>query len=414
MHSYSGIRSIERTLGHYVSFRCHSVLFKKMAGITARSEWHHQFLDDATDVKALANAINDYFISLTNDFVPIVHPGPQPVHEDLFVSTAEVARSLSSLNTSKATGPDNLPNRLLKEFAPELAPVIQDLFNQSLVEGTLPALLKSSIVTPIPKVSPPSLIEKDLRPISLTCTLAKVLEGFTCKRLLSEIDGKIDPRQYARKGHSTTDALLYILQPIYEATDSGNAGARLFFADFSKGFDLIDHNILLEELRGLEVSPSIISWIAGFLAGRNQAVRIEGTLSDWKTLNGGIPQGTKLGVILFAVMTNRLLRRWHLRTKFVDDTTAVEILPRNSMSYINMLADDVHRFSTSHRMKLNPAKCKEMIINFMAYPNFGVRPICIGDSVVECVESYKLLGLYIDNDLKWNSHIDYIIKKIIK
>ena len=109
-----------------------------------------------------ASAINDYFINLTDDFVPIVHPGPQPVHEDLFVSIAEVARSLSSLNTSKTTGPDNLPNRLLKEFAPQLAPVIQDLFNQSLVEGTLHVLLKSSIVTPIPKVSPPSLIEKDL------------------------------------------------------------------------------------------------------------------------------------------------------------------------------------------------------------------------------------------------------------
>ena len=70
-----------------------------MAGITTRSEWHHQFLNEAAEVRALANAINDYFISLTNDFVPIVHPGPQPVHEDLFVSIAEVARSLSSLNT---------------------------------------------------------------------------------------------------------------------------------------------------------------------------------------------------------------------------------------------------------------------------------------------------------------------------
>ena len=64
--------------------------------------------------------------------------------------------------------------------------------------------------------------------------------------------------------------------------------------------------------------------------------------------------------------------------------------------------------------KLSHSKCKEMIINFMAYPNFSVRPICIGDSVVECVKSYKLLGVYIDNDLKWNSHIDYIVKKIIK
>ena len=125
-----------------------------MAGITAKSEWHKQFVDETADIKALANAINGYFISLTDDFVPIVCPGPQLVHEDLFVSIAEVARSLSSLNTSKATAPDNLPNRLLKEFAPELAPVIQYLFNQSLEEGTLPALLKSTIVTPIPKVSP--------------------------------------------------------------------------------------------------------------------------------------------------------------------------------------------------------------------------------------------------------------------
>ena len=108
----------------------------------------------------------------------------------------------------------------------------------------------------------------------------------------------------------------------------------------------------MEELRGLEVSPSIIRWITGFLAGGNQAVRIEETLSDWKTLNGGIPQGTKLEVILFAVMTNRLLHHWHLRTIFVEDTTAVEVLPRNSISYINMVAEDVHHFSSSHRMKL--------------------------------------------------------------
>ena len=52
---------------------------------------------------------------------------------------------------------------------------------------------------------------------------------------------KLDSRQYAREGHSTTDALIYILQVIHEVTDSGNCGTRLFFMDYSKGFDLIDH-----------------------------------------------------------------------------------------------------------------------------------------------------------------------------
>ena len=73
--------------------------------------------------------------------------------------------------------------------------------------------------------------------MSLTCTIA---EGFICTRLLSQLNGKkIDPRQYARRGHSTTDALLYTLQAIYEAVDSGDFAARIFFTNFSKGFDLM-------------------------------------------------------------------------------------------------------------------------------------------------------------------------------
>lgn len=71
-----------------------------------------------------------------------------------------------------------------------------------------------------------------------------------------------------------------MLQAIYEGVDCGDLGARIFFADFSKGFDLIDHNILITELPKLEVYPALISWIAAFLTDRQQAVRIGATLSD--------------------------------------------------------------------------------------------------------------------------------------
>ena len=97
-----------------------------------------------------------------------------------------------------------------------------------------------------------------------------------------------------------------MLQAIYEAVDCADLGAQVFFADFWKGFDLIDHNILMTELRKLEVDPALISWIAAFLTDRQQAVRIGATLSDWKFLKGGVPQGTKLGVILFTIMTKNL------------------------------------------------------------------------------------------------------------
>ena len=221
---------------------------------------YHQFLDKDTDIKRLANKINSYFVGLTEHFPPLCQGVPPlSVPDELLISEYEAYKSLSSLQTSKAVGPDNIPNRILKDFVLEIAPLVCDIYNQSLREGYIPALLKSSIVTPIPKVSPPALIEQDLRPISLTCTLAKVMEGFTCSRLLPQLEGKIDPCQFSRKGHSTTDALIYMLQAIYEAVDSGEASARIFFADFSKGFDLIDHSILMQELADLEVHPVLLS-----------------------------------------------------------------------------------------------------------------------------------------------------------
>ena len=84
--------------------------------------------------------------------------------------------------------------------------------------------------------------------------------------------------------------------------------------------------------------------------------RNENIISEWKPPKSGIPQGTKLGVILFTIMTNNLLRSWNLRIKFVDDTTALEIIPRNSASVLNFVANDIYAFSEDHRMKSNPTK----------------------------------------------------------
>ena len=93
-------------------------------------------------------------------------------------------------------------------------------------------------------------------------------------------------------------------------------------------------------------------------------------MPDWKALNCGLPQGTMLSVILFSVMTNRLLSDWKLHIKYVD-TSAIEILPRNSISLLNSAVSDIHRFAMDHNMRLNPSKCKEMLINFIHYSNFS-------------------------------------------
>ncbi|KAL9966711.1 hypothetical protein ACROYT_G024828, partial [Oculina patagonica] len=46
--------------------------------------------------------------------------------------------------------------------------------------------------------------------------------------------------------------------------------------------------------------------------------------------------------------------------------------------------------------------------------NCLINPIVLGDNVIEFVNTYKILGVIMDKDLKWNCHIDYITKKACK
>ena len=90
------------------------------------------------------------------------------------------------------------------------------------------------------------------------------------------------------------------------------------------------------------------------------------------------------------------------------------MLPRNGISVLHTAVNDIHSFAIKHGMKVNPKKCEEMLINFMHHHKFSFRAITIGNTKVECVSSYKLLGVTISDDLKWGPHIDNIIKKASK
>ena len=153
------------------------------------------------------------------------------IPQELFVTNWEAYKALRDIKTKKAAGPDGIPSVVLKLFAFELAPVVADLYNSTLREGFIPPLLKSAIVHPLPKVTPTKCIEDDVRSISLTCQLAKVLEGFTLARVYPSIVGNLDRNQFAVVGKSTEQALVYPLHLALESLDRGGCYLRSFFAD---------------------------------------------------------------------------------------------------------------------------------------------------------------------------------------
>jgi len=145
----------------------------------------------------------------------------------------------------------------------------------------------------VPKVQPPRAVESDLRPISLTATLGKVLESFVASWILERVGDLLNDRQYgALRQRSTKHALDDTLHHWHVAVDKGESVRTVFF-DFAKAFDHVDHNVLVAnaKLVSLGLPDVILRWMTAFLQERRQRVKIGDALSDWLQLSAGMSHG---------------------------------------------------------------------------------------------------------------------------
>jgi len=221
--------------------------------------------------------------------------------EEFIISLVDVECNLSQINVHKALGPDGLPNWLLRDFSIYIAGPVFAIYNASVREGFVPLRWKEANVVPVPKVQPPRTVEADLCPISLTATLAKILESFVGTWILEQVGSRLDDRQYgALKQHSTTHDLIDMLHHWHAAIDKGQS-IRTLFVDFTKAFDHIDHNVLVSKMVALGLPDVIARWICAFLRDRWR-VKIGDFLSDWLQLVAGMPQGSYLGPLTFAIL----------------------------------------------------------------------------------------------------------------
>jgi retron-type reverse transcriptase len=296
-----------------------------------------------------------------------------------------------------------------KRFAMELSSPVALIFNASIQERTVPNAWKVADSISIRKINPLKDIEKDLGPISLTSVLSKTMERFVAKWIMSQIRQLIDLNQFGSlAGLSTTHALLSLVHLLYKVTDQRDQCVRVLLLDFSKAFDRINHNILRTKMKDMAIDPTLIEWVRSFLT--NRRVRIGNSTSNYQQVNGGVPQGTVLGPILFMIMINDLLKEWESRWKYLDDTTLSETVAVNDQSVLKITLDGIYSWCEENDMVLNARKCKEILICFWKKKH-NFQQLTVNDYPVEQVKSAKLFGLILSSDLKWNEHVVYIVKK---
>ncbi len=200
------------------------------------------------------------------------------------------------------------------------------------------------------------------------------------------------------------DAVNFILQHLDRP---GN-----LFVDLSSAFNIIIPDTLQNKLTQLSVPTSICQWITSFLTDRQQAVKLGKFSSGTRTISTGAHQGCVLSPLLFSLYTNDYTSKDPSvkLLKFADDTTLIGIIQDSDESAYRQEVKELAVWCSLNNLELNTLKTVEIIVDFRRNPP-ALPPLTIMNSTVAAVELFRFLGITISQDLKWDNHIESMMKK---
>ena len=145
---------------------------------------------------------------------------------------------------------------------------------------------------------------------------------------MEDMEQSLDPSQFGnRNGRSTSHYLVNLVQFVLGEAEQGRH-TNLLTIDYSKAFDKVDTNIAIQKLLQMHVRPELLPWISDFLSNRQLCVRLGKTTSQWSAITCGVPQGTKVGPVVFLAMVNDVASAAPFKWKYVDDITVGESRPQ--------------------------------------------------------------------------------------
>ncbi|PJE78013.1 hypothetical protein CI610_03058 [invertebrate metagenome] len=368
-----------------------------------------------------ANILNDYFVSIStiddNNFdVPTVELRTDSTISDIQFETSDITDILKSLNINKAVGNDTISHNMLKNTANSVALQLSIIFRASLETGVFPKLWKHALVTPLFK-SGDKHIFSNYRPISLLSTVGKVFERLIVKYLNNYLlDNSLIYKFQSgfQPGHSTVHQLIEIYHTLCENLEKRHPTC-LVFCDISKAFDRVWHKGLEVKLANYGISGKLLNWLLNYISERKQQVCVGDSKSLVKTTNAGVPQGSVLGPLLFILYINDISDNLQSLSKlFADDTSLLysNPSPQNVESVINNDLEHIQNWANKWLVKFNPSKTEALLIHNSELDY--VIDIKFDNVSVNFVENHRHLGVILDGNCKWTSHIDGICKKVSK
>lgn len=306
----------------------------------------------------------------------------------------EISNIIKHLRRNKTPGEDGITNEYLQWGGDRLIEQLTHLFNNIIETETIPQQwYKSTIILIHKKGNREDL--NNYRPISLISNLYKVFTKIMTNRLTKVMDENQPPEQAGfRTQYSTIDHLHTINQVIEKALEY-NQNLYIALIDYSKAFDTVEHNKVLESLRTIGINQKYIRLLGIIYTNSKATVKteIEGETFEIKR---GVKQGDPISPKLFTCVLEQVFRKTGWNRKGYG-------ISINGRRLTNLrFADDIALFAKSHNelqkmlmelnteskkvgLEMNPSKTKIMT-------NHNETPISIEGKDIEYCSDYIYLG----------------------
>ena len=290
------------------------------------------------------------------------HPQQNEHHiKNLEMDELKVKEAIKEIKPSKSRDANGISKEIIKNIQGAIIPCIAKLGRLSLMKNKIPNCQKVVHIIGIPKGSGSDKPE-GIRPINLTSNILKVWERVIKNQIFPYLEEKkyfSDSQHGFRKGRSTQTCLTGIMSVVQRHV---SRGAYMIALDFSKAFDVLNHEILLQEINKAGIKGDAFKWIGDWLTGNDFRCRIKGALSKPRNITSGCRQGSTLGPGLFLIFINSLLRILPTENTYcyADDITLV--MPYGAKNEPNeeklqKMLDDCTKWSKETGLEFNVKKC---------------------------------------------------------
>ena len=371
---------------------------------------HHEYIDDIIDKE------NEYYIEEKND--DAINKYDYILNND--INYIELNKYIKELENEKSMGFDLIHNLFIKNGTEKLFSYLLKLYNLVLKKGIFPKVWNSANIIPLPKPGRDGIYAKNWRPIALSSVLGKLLEKILAKRLLAYItrNNFIDLHQNGFQiNKSCEDAILSLETDIKIGYDNGYQ-TDVVFTDIAKAYDSVWVNGLLYKMKyQYDIQGEFYYLIKYFLNHRYTRVVLNDHKSSWKKLYRGIPQGSSLSPILFIMMINdfELKNKQYINMALFADDAALwtkPIIDNNKYQYLQMEMERLVNYGKRWKIIFNPDKCKLMKFTRNNSQKKMKKKYYMDGIELEVVKQYKYLGLVMDDQLKYNLHMDRLIASV--